>query len=158
MPEAYGGVTVDYCLGQKLNANQDEEYAKWNTEGKNQGAEKYLPNSNLDSLPKWACDLPWASLFWSFCCGTLIIADKWKTLPASNGVICFSALTQKWQQRKHTLCSTEFHYCEANLQDLNPHWLAALHVHASFFLSQLHFLHSNTWILCLYLYSNFCIK
>lgn len=47
MPEAYGGVTVDYCLGQKLNANQDEEYAKWNTEGKNQGAEKYLPNSNL---------------------------------------------------------------------------------------------------------------
>lgn len=62
----------------------------------------------LDSLPKWACDLPWASLFWSFCCGTLIIADKWKTLPASNGVICFSALTQKWQQRKHTLCSTEF--------------------------------------------------
>lgn len=112
----------------------------------------------LDSLPKWACDLPWASLFWSFCCGTLIIADKWKTLPASNGVICFSALTQKWQQRKRTLCSTEFHYCEANLQDLNPHWLAALHVHASFFLSQLHFLHSNTWILCLYLYSNFCIK
>lgn len=34
MPEAYGGVTVDYCLGQKLNANQDEEYAKWNTEEK----------------------------------------------------------------------------------------------------------------------------
>lgn len=38
MPEAYGGVIVDYCLGQRLNANQTEEQAKWNTE-KNQGAE-----------------------------------------------------------------------------------------------------------------------
>lgn len=39
MPEAYGGVIVDYCLGQTLNANQAEEQAKWNTEKKKkQGA------------------------------------------------------------------------------------------------------------------------
>lgn len=38
MPEAYGGVIVDYCLGQTLNANQVEELAKWNAERRNQGA------------------------------------------------------------------------------------------------------------------------
>lgn len=58
------------------------------------------------------------SLRWSLGCGTLIIADKWKSLPTSNGVICFPALTQKWQQRKRTLCSAEFHYSAANRLEL----------------------------------------
>ncbi len=72
------------------------------------------------------CALPWASLG----CGTLIIADKWKTPPTSNGVICFPAPTQKWQQKKCTLRSTEFHYSAANLLELNPHRLAMLHLQA----------------------------
>ena len=62
------------------------------------------------------CALPRASLD----CGTLIIADKRKkkTPPTSNGVICFAALAQKWQQK--TPCSTEFDYSAANLLELDP--------------------------------------
>lgn len=39
MPEAYGGVIVDYRLGQTLNANQAEKQAKWNTEKKKKKSE-----------------------------------------------------------------------------------------------------------------------
>lgn len=86
----------------------------------------------LDSLPKGfqalCLTLGLLSLCWSLGFGTVIIADKWKSLPTSNGVICFPALAHKWQQEKCTLCSTEFHYSAANLLELTPQQLAMLHV------------------------------
>lgn len=88
----------------------------------------------LDSLPKGLQALCLCPLCLLFCkslgCRTLIMADKWKTRPASNGVICLPALTPKWQEKKCTLCSTEFHYSAANLLELKPPWLAALHLQA----------------------------